>query len=192
MKYAIMAAALAITPAAAQEMSSAEFFTRDKTNNWTRPIHQEVVVSKVHSRRMNRQQKYVYRKIIAEVKVKLGSKWVKPALRLAKIESGYRCGAVGPRTRHGRAVGVFQVLPKSARALGYHSVWRLKECDYGIAAGIAHMQSCLDSGVKTMRQMASCHVSGIRGWKIKLSRRHERYKQFYIRLAMRREQRRMY
>lgn len=115
---------------------------------------------------------------------KMGRQWVNTALALAKLESGYRCGAVGPRTRHGRAQGVFQVLPGSARALGYNSS-RLHECQYGIDVGIAHMQSCISAGVQTHSQMALCHVAGVGGWNKRLNRSAERYKRKYVRLAAR-------
>lgn len=113
----------------------------------------------------------------------LGSRWVNSALKLAKIESSYVCQATGPKTSHGRAQGVLQVLPGSARALGYDP-GRLRECDYGIRVGVAHMKRCIESGVTTEREMAACHVAGWRGWNVKLARRSERYKQHYIRLAL--------
>ena len=117
-------------------------------------------------------------------KEELGEKWVQSALKLAKIESNYTCKINGPRTAHGHAKGVFQVIDSSARALGYDPK-RLHECDHGIRAGIAHMKRCLEAGVADHRQMAACHVAGWAGWNVKLARRHERYKQQYIQLAMR-------
>jgi hypothetical protein len=122
--------------------------------------------------------------VAAETARRLGAQWVPTALKLAKIESSFNCGAVGPRTRHGNARGVLQVMPGSARALGYDPR-RLNECQYGIAAGIAHMNACLNSGVRTHAQMASCHVSGVKGWKVRLNNRSEKYRREYVRLAMR-------
>lgn len=116
------------------------------------------------------------------VKQEIGEKWVNGALRIAKIESSYNCNATGPRTKHGNAKGVFQMLDSSARALGYDPK-KMHDCDQGIRAGVAHMKECIASGVKTDRDMAACHVAGWRGWNIKLARRSERYKQQYIRLA---------
>lgn len=94
----------------------------------------------------------------------LGPRWAQTAVDLARKESSFRCSAVGPRTRHGRARGVFQVMPRSARALGY-SYSRLHECRYGIDAGLAHMRLCIAYGVKTDRQMFSCHLRGVAGWR---------------------------
>lgn len=122
--------------------------------------------------------------VAAETAKRLGAQWVPTALKLAKIESSFNCGAVGPRTRHGNARGVLQVMPGSARALGYDPR-RLNECQYGIAAGIAHMNACIQSGVRTHAQMASCHVAGVQGWKVRLNARAEKYRRSYIRMAMR-------
>jgi len=122
--------------------------------------------------------------VAAETSRRLGAQWVPTALKLAKIESSFNCGAVGPRTRHGNARGVLQVMPGSARALGYDPR-RLNECQYGIAAGVAHMASCIQSGVRTHAQMAACHVAGTYGWKARLNPRAERYRREYVRLAMR-------
>jgi hypothetical protein len=126
----------------------------------------------------------VQQMIATETTRQIGAQWTPTALRIAKLESGFRCNAVGPKTRHGRARGVFQVMPGSARGLGYNPA-RLHECGYGISAGIAHMRLCIASGVRTPTQMASCHVSGSHGWKVRLKPRAERYKQKYVRNAAR-------
>lgn len=122
--------------------------------------------------------------VAAETARQIGAQWIPTALKLAKIESSFNCGAVGPRTRHGNARGVLQVMPGSARALGYDPR-RLNECGYGISAGVAHMAMCIRSGVRTHAQMASCHVAGVKGWQVRLNPRAERYRREYIRLAMR-------
>jgi len=122
--------------------------------------------------------------IADETTRQIGAQWVPTALRLAKLESGFRCNATGPRTRHGRAKGVFQVMPGTARAMGFNQA-RLHECHYGIVAGVAHMRHCIASGVRTHAQMASCHVSGFYGWKVRLNKRAENYKRKYVRLAAR-------
>lgn len=94
----------------------------------------------------------------------LGARWAPVAVALARKESGFRCNAVGPRTRQGRAKGVFQVMPASARALGFNYA-KLSDCRYGVEAGLAHMRLCIAYGVKTDRQMFSCHLRGIAGWR---------------------------
>jgi hypothetical protein len=135
-------------------------------------------------RAMPAKKEAVARIVAREAQARLGSQWVKSALKLAQIESSYNCAAVGPRTRHGHARGVLQVLPSSARALGYDPS-RLNECDYGVRVGIAHMAACIRSGVTTHAQMAACHVSGTAGWQRKLSARAEKYRREYVHLAMR-------
>lgn len=117
---------------------------------------------------------------------RLGEKWVQTALVIGKMESGYRCDAVGPHTKHGRAQGIMQVLPGSARALGV-SPAILRTCEGGIEAGLRHMQLCIDSGVVTHAQMAACHVAGAQGWKTRLRNKQEAYKRKYVRVAARRE-----
>ena len=126
----------------------------------------------------------VQQMIATETTRQIGTQWTPTALRIAKLESGFRCNATGPRTRHGRAKGVFQVMPGTARAMGYNPA-RLHECGYGIAAGVAHMRLCIASGVRTGAQMASCHVAGTHGWKVRLNARAEQYKQKYVRNAAR-------
>ena len=95
-----------------------------------------------------------------EARQQLGEQWVAIADRLAYKESTWNARAVGPRTRHGRARGVLQVLPASARALGYPDAKRLLEPRYGAAAGVAHMAMCLRKGVRTEHQMIRCHNTG--------------------------------
>jgi hypothetical protein len=119
-----------------------------------------------------------------ETTTHLGAQWVPTALTLVRLESGFNCSAVGPKTRQGRAQVLFQVMPGSARALGYNPS-RLRECHYGLMAGIAHMRLCIKHGVRTHAQMAACHVSGVKGWKRRLNPRAESYKQKYVRTAMR-------
>lgn len=144
------------------------------------------VVPKVETVRTHStlQKQAVADMVAKETARRLGTQWVPTALKLAKIESSFNCGAVGPTTRHGRARGVLQVMPGSARAMGYEPS-RLNECAYGISAGVTHMALCIESGVRTHDQMASCHVAGIKGWKVRLNHRAEKYRREYVRLASR-------
>ncbi len=175
---------LATTPAFA-DMNAAEFFARDKAQSWTGPLVNEVRNPYgTLPKHMPAKKEAVARIVAREAQARLGAQWVKTALKLAKIESSYNCAAVGPRTRHGNARGVLQVLPSSARALGFDPS-RLNECEYGVEVGLAHMAACIRSGVRTHAQMSSCHVSGIAGWQRKLSARAEKYRREYIRLASR-------
>lgn len=133
--------------------------------------------------RISRQSQMQIKQMVAQkARAELGSQWVQSAVRIAYVESRFNARAVGPRTRHGRAMGVMQVLPGSARALGYNPQHLLNP-EYGIAAGIAHMKACIRSGVRTEREMAACHVAGVRGWKQRLAGRHERYKRQYVSLV---------
>jgi membrane-bound lytic murein transglycosylase MltF len=67
-----------------------------------------------------------------------------------------RCRRTGARGEQ----GVMQVMPGSARALGYDPS-KLHDCEYGLAAGSAHMKLCIQHGVRTTQEMARCHVAGI-------------------------------
>lgn len=212
MKHALaLAAMLAVSPALADiDMSHSEFFERERTGNWKEPIalqssepqtavpttRRVVVRTKDGKRRVRHvrvqseeptiapQKKAVADMVAAETARRLGEQWVPSALKIAKLESGFNCGAIGPKTRHGRAKGVFQVMPGSARAMGY-DYSRLRDCQYGISAGISHMDMCLKSGVKTHAQMSACHVSGVGGWQRRLNPRAEQYRRKYVRMASR-------
>ena len=121
--------------------------------------------------------------IAAEARQLLGERWVTPALKIAKVESGYRCGAIGPRTRHGRAAGLMQVLPASAEALEPGSSAHLTDCATGARVGVKHMRACLDAGATTPQLMAACHVAGVRGFRARLSRSASRYRTQYVRMV---------
>jgi hypothetical protein len=182
-KILALVALLAASPAVAQDMSNAEYWNRVATNNWAgdlvsfNPDKPKIDVPS--------DKKMVAELVAYHARKQLGEKWVDSALKLAKLESSFNCRATGPATPYGRAKGVMQMIDGSAKALGFDPK-RMHECDYGIQAGIAHMQKCLEHGVKTHRDMASCHVSGWKGWNVKLaSKRSEKYRREYIRLAMR-------
>jgi hypothetical protein len=61
----------------------------------------------------------------------------------------------------------------------------VEDTGHGIAAGLAHMRLCIASGVRTPTQMASCHVSGSHGWKVRLNNRSENYRRQYVKTVMR-------
>lgn len=81
------------------------------------------------------------------------------ALRIAKIESGQRCDAVGPRTRSGRAQGPLQIMPGSARALG-HSGGPLNNCGAGLHYGMKHLAMCYRLAGGNQPLAARCHLAG--------------------------------
>jgi hypothetical protein len=130
----------------------------------------------------SQKKRVVIDQITTVVKKELGEQWVESALKIAKVESGYRCNATGPKTRHGHAKGVFQLIDSSARTLGFDPR-KMYDCNENIAAGVAHMKVCIKYGVKDPRGMAACHVAGWNHWNVKLARQHERYKQRYIHMA---------
>jgi hypothetical protein len=170
---------MAITPALA-EMTAGEYFARDKANNWTSEIYGSPYVGSVQHFSATRDNSFVIALVIRKARDVLGDKWVDTAVRIARLESGFNPAAVN-RSTH--ASGVLQVIPSSARIMGYDPS-RLTQAEYGIDAGIEHMRRCIDSGVSTPREMAACHVAGWHGWNKRLSRRYERYKHQYVRLAM--------
>jgi len=172
-------------PAVADEMSAAEYFARDKANKWTgelvhtpSPYGRLVKLSK-----MTPEKQKLADAIADHVTAQIGSKWVDTALRIAKLESNFTCRARGPKTRHGNAKGVFQLIDSSARSLGFDPT-RMYECEQNIFAGVAHMKACIEKGgVREPREMAACHVAGWANWNVRLARRPERYKQRYVALT---------
>lgn len=181
-KYFVILSAFVASPSYA-DMTHAEFAARNLSGDWVSPIN-NYSPGETSPINVSPNKKVVADMVAREVSTKLGREWVQTALKLTKLESGFNCGAVGPKTRHGRAQGLLQVMPGTARAMGYNPS-RLRECQYGLAAGVEHMKRCLDSGVRTHAQMSSCHVSGFHGWKMRLNSRAEKYRNKYIRLARR-------
>lgn len=188
MKLAIaISAVITVTsPAVAQE-DAADFFRKDKLY-WSQGLKAPAFLSyndNVSSVRSVSKRKRIVRRMVAQqAKKKLGKRWVRSAVKIAYVESRFNPKAVGPRTRHGRARGVMQVMPGSARAMGFNPR-RLNEAAYGIAAGIEHMRLCINSGVRTDAEMSACHVAGTRGWAIRLRKRAQRYKRIYVAMVRR-------
>jgi soluble lytic murein transglycosylase-like protein len=145
-------------PAQASE-TAAEFFSKDRglTNAQTENRSKQV-------RPSNQRAKEV---IAREVKKTLGEKWVSIAFDQARRESSFRANAIGIQLgkRHGyqRAVGIFQVLPSTARGLGFDPR-RLTDLEYGVKVGVAYMGKCIEAGVKTSSQMNDCFLYGYHGW----------------------------
>jgi len=184
----ITAATLILTglthPLGADE-SAADFFRKDR-EYWSKgliPPASPSWAGSIDYTAMNQPKSKVAKMVADEARSRLGKKYVDSALKLAKLESGYRCHVLGPKTRHGRAVGPLQVLPSSARALGVYNMQG--NCKAQITAGILHMEKCIKSngGSMTHRQLSACHVAGWGGWNKKLNRTAERYKQQYIKMA---------
>lgn len=167
-------AGLALTPVSAGSIESPADF-------WRAEHARQAPAPAPVSKRIARKEACAL--VAQEAARRLGREWAPVAVRIAWVESRCNPAAVGPKTRHGRAQGVLQVMPGSARALGYDPR-RLREARYGAAAGVAHMKACIASGVRTERQMAACHVAGVKGWKQRLRPSAERYKRKYVGLVM--------
>ena len=187
-KIALALVALSMaTPVFADDMSAAEYFARDKANNWTGEL---VYPSTPYGKlakigKLTAEKQKVADAISAQVTRQIGSQWVETALRIAKLESSFVCHARGPRTRHGNAKGIFQLIDSSARTLGFDPK-DMYDCEKNILAGVAHMKACIEQGgVREPHEMAACHVAGWANWNVRLARRPERYKQRYVALAMR-------
>ncbi len=117
-----------------------------------------------------------------EVLSRYGQRWVEPAMRIAKLESGYRCHVQGPMTRHGKAVGPMQVLTSTAISVGISSQELHSSCAAQIEAAMRFMGRCIQAGADTDDKMASCWVSGS-PYNRRLTRKYARYRASYIRMA---------
>jgi hypothetical protein len=103
----------------------------------------------------------------------IGAQWISTSLRIAKIESGFRCNA-----RNHRAVGIFQNT--NPQMFGVSRSAALT-CSGGIRAGVAHMAMCIRKGARNSHQMMVCHNTGS-----PFSRRVERAYRFALHLGTRR------
>lgn len=83
---------------------------------------------------------------------------VPPALAhgVARVESNYRCNAVG-----GGAIGVMQVLPQTARGVGVHG--NLKDCAVGIEAGMRYLRQALTRSGGNWCSAATAYNTGRMG-----------------------------
>lgn len=82
------------------------------------------------------------------------------ALRVAKQETGIRCGLIGAAGER----GPLQILPSSARGLGYKNI-RSADCAKQTEAGMAHLAMCWREADGNRRAAARCHNGGIgRTW----------------------------
>jgi len=173
-----------IHPLAADE-SASDFFRKDR-EYWSRGLRAPETptwAGKLDLGAMSPDKAKVAAMVASEAKSVLGQQYVQDALRLTKLESGYRCHVLGPKTRHGRAVGPLQVLPSSAAAFGISAHDLHRDCKAQIAAGILHMEKCISVGAKSYNQLAACHVAGWGGWNKKLNRKAQAYRAKYVRMA---------
>ena len=183
----LLSLGLALSPLGHLQASESahEFFNNDR-NYWSKGLIAPASASwagSIDFASMDQSKSKVAKMVADEARSTLGERYVDSALKLANLESRFRCHVLGPKTRHGRAVGPLQVLPSSAAALGVHNMHG--DCKAQVVAGILHMDRCLKSngGSMTHRQLSACHVAGWGGWNKRLNRKAERYKQQYIKLA---------
>jgi len=77
------------------------------------------------------------------------------ALRVAKVESGVKCGRVG---RAGER-GPLQILPRTAAGLGYKNI-RAASCATQTSAGMKHLAYCWRGARGNQFRAAACHNGG--------------------------------
>lgn len=77
------------------------------------------------------------------------------ALKVAKVESGVKCGRVGSSGER----GPLQILPSTARALGYKNI-RAASCAIQTDAGMKHLAICWKK-TRNLWKAAACHNQGI-------------------------------
>jgi len=80
------------------------------------------------------------------------------ALRIAKIESGVKCGRRNPKST---ASGPLQVLKGTARGLGYKGDIRRASCAVQTNYGMKHLAVCWRGSRGNARRAAACHYQGV-------------------------------
>lgn len=99
------------------------------------------------------------------------------ALMVARAESGIRCGQVGLSNER----GPLQILPSSAKMLGYSKITKAP-CATQTDAGMAHLARCWHGAKGDRRLAIACHNQGFGILKTrKVSQQGARY----VRLVMR-------
>lgn len=161
----ILAAALgaSMMGAAKASESAAEYFSKDRKV-------EHVSTRAPQKKRQSASSDRAKEVIAYEVRKTLGEQWIPIAMDQVRRESNFRPSAIGPRLgpRHGnqRALGIFQVLPSTARGLGFNPAL-LNDLRYGTKAGVAYMGKCIDAGVKTSSQMNHCFLHGYHKWRVR-------------------------
>ena len=80
------------------------------------------------------------------------------ALKVCQIESRCNLNATGPRTKHGRHFGAYQIRPSSAARFGYRGGSLQGEA--GLRYGMAHLADCYRRAGGSESLAARCHVAG--------------------------------
>lgn len=79
------------------------------------------------------------------------------ALRVAEVESGISCGDTN---RVSGATGPLQILPSSARALGFRGNIIRASCATKTEYGMKHLAMCYHGADGNRRRAAACHYQG--------------------------------
>lgn len=79
------------------------------------------------------------------------------ALRVARVESGVQCA----RHNSSGASGPLQIMPASARALGYRGAIRKASCAVQTHYGMRHLAMCYRGARGNQRVAAACHYQGV-------------------------------
>ena len=79
------------------------------------------------------------------------------ALRVARVESGVQCH------RHNKsgASGPLQLMPATARALGFRGHIRSASCPVQVHWGMRHLAMCYRGARGNQRIAAACHYQGV-------------------------------
>jgi len=77
------------------------------------------------------------------------------ALRVARVESGVKCGRVGAAGER----GPLQVLPRTAAGLGYKNI-RSASCATQTSAGMKYLAICYRGARGNQFRAAACHNGG--------------------------------
>lgn len=77
------------------------------------------------------------------------------ALRVARVESGVKCGRIGAAGER----GPLQILPRSAAGLGYRNI-RSAGCAAQTSAGMKHLAHCYRAAGGNQFRAAACHNAG--------------------------------
>jgi len=80
------------------------------------------------------------------------------ALKMARIESGIKCGQRNPRST---ASGPLQVLKSTARAMGYRGDIRRASCATQAHYGMKHLAMCYRGARGNQALAKRCHQVGI-------------------------------
>lgn len=101
------------------------------------------------------------------------------AQRVCWVESRCRLNATGPKTKHGRHFGAYQIRPSSAVRYGYRG--GSLQGMAGLRYGMAHLKECLEAAGGDKNRAALCHIAGRGALARKIAPRAQQYANNYVR-----------